>query len=245
MPRSFHFYGIDKFENLDSFETAEQLSLLANSPDNQETSKTKLTKLQDNFLPGVIRFEALHEYLVRLKFSARARGTSFREFVSPYKFQAYLQNGNSKELPYFIVGTKSEVAEDFVKRLNERAEGFRSHPLKVDFEKLRPLIEVVVGAWFRDMKAANLQSAGVFGAHVERSEEFKHAESVGHLGNLMISYSWNDDQYIITLTEDAGVVLFTQFEVEEDALKLILDIKEKLLVPCWSAESPIKSKTNK
>ncbi len=243
MTTSFHFFRLRQFPKQDTFETVEQLSLLANTEQNQEVASTKVHLTKGTFLPGAARYLVKHDFLVHLTYLGRARNTTFQEYVTEYDFPMYRAGGSSKGFPCVVIRTKSKVAEDCIKRLNERMEGtFVAESLGVDFEKLRPLVTNIKGAWFGQMQAANITTTGLFGPHVDRSKEFKHAEDIGKLNALMMPYPCKDGTFMVMVTRSGTVVLYDAFDAEEPALEVVLEIREKLLDRAWADPKQEKTK---
>jgi hypothetical protein len=240
MPTSFHFFKLIRFPKQDSFETVEQLSLLADVEHNQEVASTKVTLTKEKFVDAAARLLVTHDFLVHLTYPGRARKIRFREYVTQYDFPIYRLGAGKKGFATIAVCTKAKVAEDCVKRLNDQVDGFATEPLMIDFNKLRPLVKNVKGAWFREMQGANISSTGVFGSHVDKSKEFQHAEGIGKLNALMIVYPYDDATYTVMVTGRGGVILFDAFQAEEPALELVLDIREKLLDRAWADPKPEK-----
>jgi len=242
MPTSFHFFRIVRFPPGSRFETTEQLSLLADDEQNQEAASTTVTLTSDKFLDGAARYFVNHDFLVHLSSPGRARHMTFREYVTQYDFPSYRTHGGER-FPCLVVRTKVKVAGDLVDRLNKKMNGaFEAEPLAVDFAKLRPLVTNIGGAWFGEMKAANINTTGLFGPHVDKSKEFKHAEDIGKLNALLLSYPYRDQGYMVMVTRNGGLVLYDNFDAEESPLAVALDIRDKLLDRAWADPKAEKGK---
>ena len=229
MPLSYHFFKVASFPPQPAFETEEQLTLFDNDEQNMEVVSTRVTFVKAIEAHSLKKFDVMHDFLVKLKYPARARKVTFREYVSPYSFPVYLQEGSGEPDINLLVQTKSAVAKDFVERLNGRLPTFSVRSISVDFDILRPLIPSVSGAWFSEMQASNLSSAGVFGSHVDKSNEFQHAELIGKLKALICPYVIEGVTFTVMITEDAGVVMYNNFETEIDSLSVVMDLKRNLL----------------
>lgn len=91
---------------------------------------------------------------------------------------------------------------------------------------------MIVGAWFKNMQTAYLSSAGMFGPRVDRSQEFHRAEQVGTLRALTVPYPHRDATYSLMITESGGILLYNNFDSEQEELSLVLSVKA-LLDECW------------
>lgn len=223
---------MEKFPSENSFSASEPLTLFQEDEQNTENTETRVSLVKSAFYANFDRYDAIHEFLVKLKYPARARGRTFSEYITPYKFPFYLQKDTNNQASYLITQTKSQVSKDFIHRLNKWVTHFKVKPIEVDIDSVKPLVRVIRGAWFRDLQAANISSTGVFGPHVDRSDEFKHAASIGKLRALIINFPIDDKTFTIMITEEAGIVLYDAFFSEEDALAVVTKLKETLIDPC-------------
>jgi hypothetical protein len=229
MPTSYHIFQLERFPSQALFETEEQLTLFDNDEQNMEVVSTKVSFAKDFGEYGLRKFDVMHDFLVKLKYPGRARRLTFGEYVCPYVFPCYIPVGQPQR--FILVQTKNTVAKDFISRLNGRLSSFSAKSLRVDFEALRPKLPSVNGAWFSNMQASHLSTAGVFGSHVDRSDEFQHAEIVGKLKALIWPHVINGITFTMMITEEGGVVIYSSFATEEDALNVFMDMKIKLLDP--------------
>ena len=233
MPISFNFFKINRLPSGKKIETTEQLTLFNDAEENMEVCKTGMSLENKNFLPNISRYHASHDFLIKLRYPGRARGKTFQEYITPYHFSVFTPRDEGADSQSLIVATKGKVAVDFVKRLNNKIEVFDVEERRIDFDKLRPLVGHVKGAWFGKMNAANISATGIFGPHVDQSDEFKHAENIGKLNAIMGYYPMDKVAYTTTITRTGGVVLFDAFDTEEDSLKLVEHMRVNLLESCW------------
>ncbi|MCI0452292.1 MAG: hypothetical protein L0Z51_07860 [Candidatus Latescibacteria bacterium] len=233
MPLSFNFVRLINFPEDPSFRTVENISLLSDMDQNQEEATTQVSLKEKAFVEGVDRYIVKHDYLVKLVHPGRARGKTFKEYITQYEFPTYLVHAKGKSFATLVVRTKSKVAHDCVRRLNDKVGSFATEPVEVDFDKVRPQIQHIKGAWFGEMKAANINSTGLFGPHVDLSKEFKHAEGIGKLNAVVVLYPFQDSVRTVMITRNGGVLLYDTFETEEAAFELVQDIRAKLLDHAW------------
>lgn len=187
------------------------------------------------YRPGVNQYACEHDYRTKLKYLGRAQGTTFQEFVSPYKFMMYVMREADGQFPTLWVRTKGTVATDFVDRLNQyMREEFYALEKRLDFDLLRPHVQVIKGAWFGEMRAANLSSTAVYGTRVDRSAEFQRAERQGRLHSLTILHNYDGVDYLLMVTVTGGIVTYDSFDTEEHELDVVLDFKQRCLDRCWT-----------
>jgi len=201
--------------------------------ESNEDATTTVELQNRDYRPDVDRYWCEHDFLTRLKYPGRALGVRFLEYVTPYTFPVYIVSDSGADWPLILVKTKDAVAKDFVKRLNQHAE-FQAIERMVDFNQLRPRLQVITGAWFDNMRVSNLSSTGVFGARVDRSDEFGRAERHGRLKTLTGIHTCGRIDHLLTITQSGTIVTFGAYETEEAELDVVLDFKRSVLDHCWS-----------
>jgi hypothetical protein len=235
MPVAFQVHVAEKFPEQISFQSQEQLSLLADDEQNQETAVTRVSLSSGLTVEPFVRYDAEHEFLFHLQFPGRARGKTFREFITPYKFPIFLGQ-ITPEIAFrpLLVRTKKKVAIDFIHRLNKYVPDFSARPTSLNFMILRPRLELIRGAWFGSMQQPNISVAAVFGPHVDRSDEFKHAESKGELRNLQIEMVQGELAHTVMLAADGAIVLYNAYPSEQEELQVVTGAMTGLLSGCLS-----------
>ena len=233
MPTAFHPWTLRRLPEGDRFGADAQFYLGLSHHEAPEEAHTTVAREAVNYRDGVDRYLCEHDYLTKLKYPGRSRGHIFTEFVSPYRFTAYVVREPDGTQPTFWVRTKDSVATDFVNRLNTLPE-FNAIERRVDFDRLRPRLQMIKGAWFGEMRAANLSSTAVFGTRVDRSAEFRRAEQQGRLHTLNIHHTHNGIDYLLMVTTSGVVVTYHSFDTEEDELDVVMDFKRNHLDACWS-----------
>jgi len=232
MPIAFHLYSAKRFPETPRFGTEDQLYLTIDHEQNRENVHTTVRLKDAEFGDGVSRYICDHDFLTNLRYPGRARNMQFEQFVTKYEFPLYLARESDQDRPTIIVSTKSKVAEDFVARMNKR-DDFQAIERHLDVQRLRTLLHNIRGAWFNKMEVSNLSTTGLFGPHVDRSEEFKRAERRGNLQSLIVPHKYHDGDYVLMITERGTVVVYDALETEAEGVNLIKDVKRKLLNQCW------------
>jgi hypothetical protein len=87
---------------------------------------------------------------------------------------------------------------------------------ELDLVALRTRLESrVSGGWFGDMQIARIESAGLFGPDVGKSDEWEHYEQLGHLSAIILEIGYRDKAYKVMLVQDSTVLLYRSLgEVE-------------------------------
>jgi hypothetical protein len=232
MPQAYYIYKLRRMPEADQFGSHAQLQLRLGGTSEPQTAHTLVTKSQTGFREGVDRYTVKHDYLVKLKYPGRVREIQFSEYVAPYNFPIFVVQNSDGE-PSLIVQTKGKVASDFIKRMTI-ASDFLALERQLDFQILRPQLQVITGAWFAQMQGDNISSTAVFGAHVDRSSEFIDASRVGTLRVLYGPYECNDSTFPLSIHSNGGVVLYGAFDTEQEPLDVVLHIKRNLLDLCWA-----------
>lgn len=242
MPSSYQIFRVGSFPSQVPFRVGEQLNLLAYNDHNIEECRTEVARGVTVLDGALERLPVTHDFLVRLKYPGRARDINFQEYVTPYKFPLYLSPPAAEPFQYALVGTKKKVAHDFVRRMNREERVFQLDATQIDFECLRPRLTYITGAWFGSMRAANLSTTGLFGHHVDQSDEFRHAESTGELKNLLVEVV--DDgglAHSVMITADGGIILYRTYQTEDDELSVVTAILTGMLRECIQARPRSRS----
>lgn len=232
MPCAYQLFAIEKFPGNNKLRTEEQLTLEYSSEQSREHFASSLD-LVETVDESFSKYSAEHDFLFHLEFYGRAKGTLFREFVTPYKFSVYRGRADTGlGFTPLITRTKKKVASDFIDRLNRNLPGFTVQRVRLDFDLLRPRLQMVRGAWFARLRQPNISSTAVFGANVDRSDEFKHAENFGHLTNLMVEVEHDGLAHTVMLGADCALVLYQNYQSETDELHLVRAMHNDLLAGC-------------
>jgi len=241
MPVAYQLFAVDSFPKDRKFKTAIELSLFGDDDNNIETTETVVEQFGTSADHGFSRFDSLHEFVFRLQYPGRARGKVFREFVTPYRFTAYLGDDHAKlGFRPLLVRTKKSVAADFIERLNTNVQDFKVRRVGLDFTQLRPRLQQISGAWFGSMREDHVTSTGVFGPGVDRSHEFKHAERVGEITNLVTPLEVSGVTHTVMLGADGSVLLYQGYQTEAEELVVVSECLESLLAGCVSPHCAAK-----
>lgn len=135
----------------------------------------------------------------------------FTRFLSPHQFNIYYL----RELGYFLFAdTQQDVVTEFVDSMNiDSNSGLKLEPIEVDFDTLRPLVDVITGIWFGDMKEQYLKSAGYFGRHVDRSNPVQEAlRDKAKIRSLLFDYTYNFEDLTVSVTKSGSVILYSRIK---------------------------------
>lgn len=221
MPQSFLIRRVIKNPPVDYFEAPIQTAI----PGEDETANTSYRLVQSSFIDSIDRYIAHHELLV--KKIGRAHGRMFNFYYEPYDFPFYYDN--KRNLIY--IGTNKEVAKSFLEHIG-REKDWEAVP--IDYEAMTPFLPPITGAWFCELKLQYVSSAGYFGRHVDRSDEFKKAAKNGHISVLYINVPWPDNNspdFRVGITSKGSIVIAQKFELEEHQLELVSHVYDTYIAP--------------
>src|SRR6188474_1888630 len=119
MPTAFHPWTLRRLPPAERFGVNAQYNLGLPHHEQPEEVHTVVERRMPEYRPGVDLYACEHDYRTKLKYLGRAQGTTFQEFVSPYKFMMYVVREAGDEHPILWVRTKVKVATDCVDRLNQ------------------------------------------------------------------------------------------------------------------------------
>lgn len=219
---------VNSFKNRDTFRTKQQLTLegMEENPESYYTLQDgdymslTLRNLGENkieLLPfsdeiegeqiNIMEYSAFQD--VKQKRHGRVFGRTFHWYLEPNEFPFYF--AESRNL--LLVGAGKDTVDAFLKQMRDDKEsGFDAQRFEVDFTLLQPLIPVISGAWVAKMKNQYLKSAGLFGNHVDRSEEFKAAVRSGQISSLMFHYPYQGSDLQIAITKSGSIIFYTRIK---------------------------------
>lgn len=208
----------------DDFLLPMQIDLLEDEVEGE--ALTSINQSSDNFHIEFEQYKCHHDF--KHNKSGRVFQQNFSYYFEPLNFYTY---HNSNENLAFI-RTKTEVALDFIEKLNTTGE-YDLKPIEINFEKMIPHIDEIGGAWFANLRKAHLKSAGYFGPHVNKSEEYKEAAREGHVSSIQINYinRVNSNEYTVLISKKGSIVLYDRFETLEEELELVDQICARLIRP--------------
>lgn len=186
--------------------------------------ETYIKPAKENYFLNFDKYICHHDY----KHNAHGRvfQKSFSYYFEPLNFYTYNNPSNALTL----IQTKTDVALDFISKLSQTGE-YNVEPVVVDFKSMIPHIDEVAGAWIADLKRAHLKTAGFFGPHVNKSEEYKRAAEEGNVSSISIKFTSNSKEYTVLISGKGSIVLYDSFNTIEEELDLILQIYEQLIKP--------------
>jgi hypothetical protein len=186
-----------------------------------------LSREQIDNLPNTISLDKYQIYIdILVNKKGKVFHKNFHRYLEPNEFFAY----HVKELNIFIFsGTQKDVVKQFVHEINtDPNSGLILEDIEVDFKNLQPLVPVISGVWFGDMNKQFLRSAGYFGRHVDKSEEFKKAlDGNAKISQLIFDYLFGKDIYSVGITKDSSIIMYSRIK---DKINKIPDIKSEILL---------------
>jgi hypothetical protein len=165
---------------------------------------TSVEPVSDWSHPDFRKFQVMHES--RLFFEGRFRNEPIDTVVRRYRFDVYLDAPGGRA---FFCGPKKLWQEAMQRIQRDQHSTLEYAPRELDLIALRSALEGrVSGGWFGDMQIARIESAGLFGPDVAKSDEWEHYEQMGHLSAIILELTYRDRAYNVMLVQDSTVVLY-------------------------------------
>lgn len=229
MYKSFSIRVIEKNPPQNKFSTLRQQAMIKRQEHvNIGEPESKNTWYQLNnpqFMHGISRYIAYHELKI-VRTGRPPRGEEFNYYYEPHNFQYYMDS--HRNLIY--ISAKKNVAKSFINAIKVNKDW---PPLKINYEIMMPLLPTITGSWFCDLKLQYVSSAGYYGQHVDRSEEFKKAAKEGKISIIYINVSMlpSDREQRIGITSDGAIIIPRGMELEEQEIELVTHVYDKYLLP--------------
>jgi hypothetical protein len=228
---------VEKYSAKSSYNVPVQSQL----PGFEENPRTWYELLDERWLnvpiPGTedanyIRLYRAHQDVRHMKYGY-VFGREFYSYLEPNDFRIYFDPG--RRIALFNTG--KETVYQFINTVNKDPEAqMEFKRMEVDFKRLIPMIPVISGAWFADIDKQFLKSAGFFGSHVDRSEEFKAAAKAGKINLLHFGYNFDGLDMSLAITRHGGVILHNRIgdnkaKIYHEAaeVRLVMEIYDKWL----------------
>jgi hypothetical protein len=194
-------------------------------------AEIRIKLIHKNYHQSFNRYNCHHDF--KHKKHGKAFNKYFTYYFEPIDFNMYYCSNSSLAL----VQTKTEISLDFIKQLNDKGY-YKLLPTEINFKAMAPFITEMSGVWISNLKRTHVKTAGFFGPHVNRSEEFKEAAGEGEVSSIQMNYlsPFSGEEHTIGISQKGSVVLYDRFQTITDELDLIINIYETLI--------NIKSPTN-
>lgn len=174
------------------------------------------------------RYDCHHDY--KHNRSGKVYDQTFSYYFEQVDFYMYY----NKDQRLALIGTKTDIAIDFVKKLS--GDGHHEmNPVEINLAAMYPLIMEIRGVWISNLNQTYLNTAGYFGPNVNRSEEFKQASEIGDVSSLRIVYVHPEsgEELDVGISKRGSVTLYSTFDRVEDEIDVVLDIYDKLIKPAY------------
>lgn len=237
MAISYTICKVDKFENQQKYYVTNQTTLIG-----VEILPESYYEISDEFFSSVSvngescpvkKYTAFQD--VRQNKHGRVANYCFSWYLEPHEFPMYY-------FPHYklmILATGKNTVEAFLNQMsNDKESGFSCTRIDVNFKKIQSLLPIINGAWFAELekKKQYLRSAGLFGHHVDKSEEFKAAAEAGVISSLSLPYSFNGNELQLSITRNGAIVFYNRiknpvdkiFNIQSE-LSLAIDLYHKFI----------------
>lgn len=215
MAKAFLICNVEKFMEEDSYQVPIQESLLKHEGEPLINISIK----HRNFFDQIDLYNCHHDY--KHKKHGKAFNQEFTYFFEPKDFYLFYDSQESLA----VVSAKTDISIDYVKILSEYAP-FKMEPIKVDFEKIAPLINEMSGVWVSGLKRMHLKTAGFFGPYVNKSNEFIEAAKEGDVSSIQMQYvsPRTDAEHTIGISQKGSIILYDSFKSIEDEIEMVQSI---------------------
>jgi len=220
MARSFALRLVNKETPEDERYVPSQMAI----PGNNDDLDTHYKISHHNFLEGVNRYTAYHE--IEVKKSGKANGSFFTSYYEQHEFSFYYDIKRSM----INLRTNKAVSNSFVNALGLENDWPK---VPIDFAAMTPFLPAITGAWFCELKQQYVRSAGYFGQHVDRSDEFKKAAECGQISVLYINIAWpkGGPEYRVGITSEGSIVMSKHLDLEEKEIEIVSHVFDTYIAP--------------
>lgn len=189
----------------------------------EESPETRIDVDVESYHNGFSRYCVLHDVVIRA--TGRVFHQDFYQYLKRTNFHLYY----CPTTKLMIIASSQAVAASFMKTMEKHYPQMTGKRLPIDFDRVRPRLSFISGAWFANLQESHLTSAGLFGPNVHQSTQFKEAERLGRLSSIFVTCEFGDQEYKVMLSSAGSIVLFDRLADDQEALDLILNIKRQLL----------------
>lgn len=231
MPNPFRFFGLREFPDLAARPYVVPNQTRIGDYDARDTTIALRERIESK-RGTVLRLEITHDVLVQQTGRAIVRlddgeltARPFDQFITTFHLSGYLAD----EGKLLIIEGPGAVVTDCYRIMRSHGDRICIAQGEVDFEALQPHLGRIHGAWF-SKPAGQVTSLGMFGPDVSHSTEWEGASITSSIRNLMVQHHFLDEWRTLTITRDAGLVIYQNLEPMQ-MLELVFEGFRELLVP--------------
>lgn len=229
---SYQLFQYSKFDLVDSIGSKVETPQKQAIEGSQAEPYTSVEKLAV-YDYGRYKFQVLafdHESTMRgTTVRVAGREDYYDDAIRKRSFEGYI----CEEHNLLILACGKDKANSAMKRLK------RHFSTKIDYERgevdfpfLVQRVDNVVGGWISDLPHTNVTSVGLFGDHVNLSDDFSRHQAVGSLRALYIHLVIDGIEHRFLISRDRSVVIFQPGTIAED-LQTIMALRPLL----WGTNS--------
>ena len=220
MARSFALRLITKNKPQEKYVLPSQFAL----PGNNGGLETNYHISQLDFVEGIDRYTAYHE--IEVKKSGKANGSFFNSYYEQHNFTFLHDTKRS----IINLRTNKVVASSFVNALSLDKDWPK---IPINYAAMTPILPAITGAWFCELKQQYVRSAGYFGQHVDKSDEFKKAAECGQISVLYVNVAWptGGPEYRVGITSEGSIIMSKHLDLEEKEIELVSYVFDTFISP--------------
>jgi hypothetical protein len=211
MAKGYRAFTVAGFGGRESYVVPTQYNYLG-----IEIPDTSLERVGLPVPEGFVSYFVHHEMIVDQ--IGRAKDISFTQFAAPFEFHVHFRKSDG----LLLVPAPKRVCKSLIRNLEQGDVLHATHYL-VDFERLRPNVDCVKGAWFK-FRQPDLRTSGHFGNHVDRSPAYKEALQLGEMSGLYLLHDFCGQLVQVQITSDYGVVLYNTYSELRTELSVVLSV---------------------
>lgn len=210
---------------VEGLQTEQQLAVPGSGMD--DAPLTKIAVAGDDYGP-FMRFRCLHEYV-----DHRPR----RLAGNPQYYDHSIVGGNLPFDAFYHADSQTLAMRTGRDRAAHALRALaRDHPAKIEAEKVRETDfgrlfsdspKTVIGSWFSGMKG-NVKALGMFGDHVDLSQEWKSMQALGAMTALLLELSLDGTTAKVMISRRQVVTIYESWE-EGAQLDFVLAIIPQLM----------------
>ena len=221
--KAYYFFEVDRFDlfaGANIISTPQQL-VVGDQIEKFSEPRTEVRLATDNFYQGFNRMVFEHENKSKKRKIRTYGDTAFNEFIPQNSFVGYYNS----DIKVLILQTSKSNAREAIKRLTkyfpDKISVEQGH---VNYPHIIQRVDNVWGGWIGGLNYGNLKSAGLFGDHVNLSEDFDRFSAAGKLSCLNVQLEFDRRTLDFMITKDRGVVFLSRLTDEEE-LDILIQLR--------------------
>ncbi|MEO0512668.1 MAG: hypothetical protein AAF108_07200 [Planctomycetota bacterium] len=236
MGASFNFFRVEKFPQASApdevvLQTQDATGLRGTA------RQTRVAFTQRDVYGRFERFKVLHETL-RKTHGRIYEGDEFDEFFQLNEFDIFYD----RERCELVCNCGKKTAKNLVDSLNsEFPVSFHGDYMEINFNTVKPRLKEISGAWVSNLQAAHVNVMALFGKHVDRSDFYRQAETIGSASSLLIAFEHQGTIHPVILSRTGGIAFPSKLP-ETQYFDILDAVRDSLLDGALSTVKSMRTK---